>query len=84
MPGVGYTSENYPGTVHGFTMSDIDALGPAGLKCHWDRLLPSWTRCASGRGRQANGFEGGNLPGAGDVQGNEVRMEVVEGGGDHT
>ncbi|MFE9839203.1 dienelactone hydrolase family protein [Streptomyces sp. NPDC005551] len=38
--GVGYTSEVYPGTTHGFTMSDTDAFDPAGLKRHWDRLLP--------------------------------------------
>ncbi|MGW2062740.1 dienelactone hydrolase family protein [Streptomyces sp. NPDC001937] len=38
--GVGYTSEIYPGTVHGFTMSDTDAFNPAGLQRHWDRLLP--------------------------------------------
>ncbi|WP_406187112.1 dienelactone hydrolase family protein [Streptomyces sp. NBC_01006] len=38
--GVGYTSEIYPGTVHGFTMSDTGAFDPAGLKRHWDRLLP--------------------------------------------
>ncbi|WP_328779882.1 dienelactone hydrolase family protein [Streptomyces canus] len=38
--GVGYTSEIYPGTVHGFTMSDTDAFDPAGLQRHWDRLLP--------------------------------------------
>ncbi|MCX4632316.1 dienelactone hydrolase family protein [Streptomyces sp. NBC_01443] len=38
--GVGYTSEIYPGTVHGFTMSDTDAFDPAGLKRHWDHLLP--------------------------------------------
>ncbi|MEU0273169.1 dienelactone hydrolase family protein [Streptomyces sp. NPDC006307] len=37
---VDYTSEIYPGTVHGFTMSDTDAFDPAGLRCHWDRLLP--------------------------------------------
>ncbi|MFJ4502220.1 dienelactone hydrolase family protein [Streptomyces sp. NPDC088864] len=35
-----YTSEVYPGTVHGFTMSDTDAFDPAGLRRHWDRLLP--------------------------------------------
>ncbi|WP_328315641.1 dienelactone hydrolase family protein [Streptomyces sp. NBC_00388] len=35
-----YTSEIYPGTVHGFTMSDTDAFDPAGLRRHWDRLLP--------------------------------------------
>ncbi|MEU7436041.1 dienelactone hydrolase family protein [Streptomyces sioyaensis] len=38
--GVGYTSEIYPGTVHGFTMSDTDAFNPAALQLHWDRLLP--------------------------------------------
>jgi carboxymethylenebutenolidase len=38
--GVGYTSEIYPGTVHGFTMSDTDAFDPAALRLHWDRLLP--------------------------------------------
>ncbi|MEW2611247.1 dienelactone hydrolase family protein [Streptomyces sp. NPDC047880] len=38
--GVAHTSEIYPGTVHGFTMSDTDAFDPAGLQRHWDRLLP--------------------------------------------
>lgn len=38
--GVSYTSEIYPGTVHGFTMSDCDAFDPAALQRHWDRLLP--------------------------------------------
>ena len=38
--GVGYTSEIYPGTIHGFTMSDTDAFSAFGLKRHWDRLLP--------------------------------------------
>ena len=38
--GVDYTSEIYPGTVHGFTMSDTDAFDPSGLQRHWDRLLP--------------------------------------------
>ncbi|MBK3532637.1 dienelactone hydrolase family protein [Streptomyces sp. MBT67] len=42
--GIAYTSEIYPGTVHGFTMSDTDAFGPAGLRLHWDRLLPLLTR----------------------------------------
>ncbi|MFE5867044.1 dienelactone hydrolase family protein [Streptomyces roseifaciens] len=37
--GIGYTSEIYPGTVHGFTMSDTDAFDPAALQRHWDRLL---------------------------------------------
>ncbi|MEV4437299.1 dienelactone hydrolase family protein [Streptomyces sp. NPDC049585] len=38
--GVDYTSEIYPGTVHGFTMADTDAFDAAGLERHWDRLLP--------------------------------------------
>ncbi|GAA2143175.1 dienelactone hydrolase family protein [Kitasatospora kazusensis] len=38
--GVNYTSEIYPGTVHGFTMSDTDAFNPAARQLHWDRLLP--------------------------------------------
>ena len=38
--GVSYTSEIYPGTVHGFTMSDTDAFSASGLKLHWDHLLP--------------------------------------------
>ncbi|MGK3200732.1 dienelactone hydrolase family protein [Amycolatopsis sp. MEPSY49] len=38
--GIDYTSEIYPATVHGFTMSDTDAFDPAGLRLHWDRLLP--------------------------------------------
>jgi carboxymethylenebutenolidase len=38
--GVGYTSEIYPGTVHGFTMSDTSAFNPSALQHHWDRLLP--------------------------------------------
>ncbi|MGX1708393.1 dienelactone hydrolase family protein [Streptomyces albidoflavus] len=37
--GVRYTSEIYPGTVHGYTMRDTDAFDPAGLARHWDRLL---------------------------------------------
>ncbi|MFJ5264791.1 dienelactone hydrolase family protein [Streptomyces sp. NPDC088387] len=37
--GVRHTSEIYPGTVHGFTMSDTNAFDPDGLKHHWDRLL---------------------------------------------
>ncbi|RVU18926.1 dienelactone hydrolase family protein [Streptomyces antnestii] len=37
--GAGDTCEIYPGTVHGFTMSDTDAFSAAGLKRHWDRLL---------------------------------------------
>ncbi|MFG3223822.1 dienelactone hydrolase family protein [Kitasatospora sp. NPDC048194] len=38
--GVDHTSEIYPGTVHGFTMSDTDAFDPGALQRHWDRLLP--------------------------------------------
>ncbi len=38
--GVDYTSEIYPGTIHGFTMSDTDAFNPSALQHHWDRLLP--------------------------------------------
>ncbi|THA76493.1 dienelactone hydrolase family protein [Streptomyces sp. A0642] len=38
--GVDYTSEIYPGTLHGFTMSDTDAFDAAALQRHWDRLLP--------------------------------------------
>ncbi|ALG10388.1 dienelactone hydrolase family protein [Kibdelosporangium phytohabitans] len=38
--GVDYTSEIYPNTVHGFTMSDTDAFNPGALQRHWDRLLP--------------------------------------------
>ncbi|WP_031519190.1 dienelactone hydrolase family protein [Streptomyces sp. NRRL F-5123] len=38
--GVSHTSEIYPGTVHGFTMSDTDAFSASGLERHWDRLLP--------------------------------------------
>lgn len=37
--GVGHTSEIYPGTVHGFTMSDTDSFDSAALRLHWDRLL---------------------------------------------
>ncbi|MEU8892727.1 dienelactone hydrolase family protein [Streptomyces sp. NPDC048442] len=38
--GVGYTTEIYPDTVHGFTMSDTAVFSPSGLQRHWDRLLP--------------------------------------------
>ncbi|MFV8127074.1 dienelactone hydrolase family protein [Streptomyces syringium] len=38
--GVTYTTEVYPGTLHGFTMADTDAFDPSGLRRHWDRLLP--------------------------------------------
>ncbi|MEU3751296.1 dienelactone hydrolase family protein [Streptomyces olivoreticuli] len=42
--GVDYTTEVYPGTVHGFTMSDTEAFDPAALQRHWDRLLPLLSR----------------------------------------
>src|SRR4051794_11077213 len=42
--GVDYTSEIYPGTVHGFTMSDTDAFNASALQRHWDRLLPLLAR----------------------------------------
>ncbi|MGW2787304.1 dienelactone hydrolase family protein [Streptomyces populi] len=38
--GVDHTCEIYPGTVHGFTMSDTDAFEASALRRHWDRLLP--------------------------------------------
>lgn len=38
--GVNHTSEIYPGSVHGFTMSDTDAFDAGALQHHWDRLLP--------------------------------------------
>ncbi|MFI6850810.1 dienelactone hydrolase family protein [Streptomyces sp. NPDC050416] len=47
--GVRHTSEIYPGTVHGFTMSDTDAFDPAGLRRHWDRLLPLLDRTLANR-----------------------------------
>ncbi|MET8627241.1 dienelactone hydrolase family protein [Kitasatospora sp. NPDC004669] len=45
--GVDYTSEIYPGTVHGFTMSDTDAFNPSALRLHWERLLPLLGRTLS-------------------------------------
>ncbi|GAA3092545.1 dienelactone hydrolase family protein [Streptomyces rectiviolaceus] len=45
--GVGYTTEIYPGTAHGFTMSDTDAFSPSALQRHWDRLLPLLDRALS-------------------------------------
>ncbi|NLU70467.1 dienelactone hydrolase family protein [Streptomyces sp. HNM0574] len=38
--GVHHTSEIYPDTTHGFTMSDTDAYNPTALQHHWNRLLP--------------------------------------------
>ncbi|MEU7178664.1 MULTISPECIES: dienelactone hydrolase family protein [Streptomyces] len=47
--GVGYTTEIYPGTVHGFTMSDTEAFNPAALQHHWDCLLPLLDRTLANR-----------------------------------
>ncbi|MFD8067207.1 dienelactone hydrolase family protein [Streptomyces parvulus] len=46
--GADYTSEIYPGTVHGFTMSDTEAFDAAALQLHWDRLLPLLDRTLTG------------------------------------
>ncbi|MEU4466076.1 dienelactone hydrolase family protein [Streptomyces sp. NPDC024017] len=48
--GVDHTSEIYPGTVHGFTMSDTDAFNPSALRHHWDRLLPLLGRALANDG----------------------------------
>ncbi|MFJ6838474.1 dienelactone hydrolase family protein [Streptomyces sp. NPDC091209] len=45
--GVDYTCEIYPGTVHGFTMSDTDAFDASARQRHWDRLLPLLDRTLS-------------------------------------
>jgi carboxymethylenebutenolidase len=37
---VEHTVETYPDTIHGYAMADTDAFSPAGLRRHWDRLLP--------------------------------------------
>jgi carboxymethylenebutenolidase len=37
--GVEYTTEIYPGTIHGYTMADTDAFSPSALQRHWERLL---------------------------------------------
>jgi carboxymethylenebutenolidase len=47
--GVWYTCEIYPGTVHGFTMSDTDAFNPSAFQRHWDRLLPLLDRTLAKR-----------------------------------
>lgn len=39
-PGFLVTDAIYPGTIHGFTMSDTDAFDPSALQRHRDRLLP--------------------------------------------
>lgn len=46
--GVDYTTEIYPDTIHGFTMSDTDAFNPLALQRHWDRLLPLLERTLGG------------------------------------
>ncbi|MGV8874060.1 MAG: dienelactone hydrolase family protein [Rhodococcus sp. (in: high G+C Gram-positive bacteria)] len=38
--GLEYSSEVYPGAMHGFTMADTAAFDAAALQRHWDRLLP--------------------------------------------
>ncbi|MDN3360099.1 dienelactone hydrolase family protein [Actinomadura sp. DC4] len=50
--GVGYRTEIYPGTVHGYTMSDTDAFNPTALQHHWDRLLGLLDRALGNRGRR--------------------------------
>ncbi|WP_282796325.1 dienelactone hydrolase family protein [Streptomyces sp. CC224B] len=47
--GVDHTTEVYPGTVHGFTMSDTDAFDASALRHHWDRLLPLLERALTRR-----------------------------------
>lgn len=37
--GIDYTSEIYPGTVHGFTMADTDAFDAVARQRHWESLL---------------------------------------------
>ncbi|WP_225828645.1 dienelactone hydrolase family protein [Streptomyces naphthomycinicus] len=37
--GVVHATEIYPGTVHGFTMSDTEAFDASAVGRHWDRLL---------------------------------------------
>ncbi|MFI7011522.1 dienelactone hydrolase family protein [Streptomyces sp. NPDC050145] len=49
--GLDHTSEIYPDTEHGFTMRDTDAFSEAGLKQHWDRLLPLLERALRGTRR---------------------------------
>ncbi|MEV5707941.1 dienelactone hydrolase family protein [Actinoallomurus sp. NPDC052274] len=46
--GVDYAIEIYPGTVHGYTMSDTDAFSPSASQRHWDRLLPLLGRALAG------------------------------------
>ncbi|MEU6762543.1 dienelactone hydrolase family protein [Streptomyces sp. NPDC046853] len=45
--GVTHSIEIYPGTIHGFTMSDTDAFDASALQHHWDRLLPLLDRTLS-------------------------------------
>ncbi|SHN47347.1 dienelactone hydrolase family protein [Cryptosporangium aurantiacum] len=42
--GVTYRSEVYPGTEHGFTMSDTTVYDPTGLERHWRNLLELFER----------------------------------------
>ncbi|WP_328457269.1 MULTISPECIES: dienelactone hydrolase family protein [unclassified Amycolatopsis] len=46
--GAAYSTEIYPGSVHGYTMSDTDAFNPVALQRHWDRLFPLLDRTLAG------------------------------------
>ncbi|MFJ2770674.1 dienelactone hydrolase family protein [Streptomyces sp. NPDC087300] len=48
--GVGYSTETYPGTVHGFTMADTDAFHAEGARRHWERLLALLDRTVAAKG----------------------------------
>jgi carboxymethylenebutenolidase len=37
--GIGYTTEVYRGTMHGYVMSDTDAFNPSALQRHWESLF---------------------------------------------
>lgn len=45
--GVSYSCETYPGTQHGYTMSDTAAFNPDDRQRHWDDLLPLLSRALS-------------------------------------
>jgi carboxymethylenebutenolidase len=62
--GVRHTTEIYPGTVHGYSMSDTDAFDPAALDRHWDRLLTllGSTLGGPGSGLQAPDRQRGETP----------------------
>lgn len=48
--GVEHHTEIYPGTRHGFTMADTDALHAEGLRRHWERLLALLDRTVAAKG----------------------------------